>query len=424
MSQTASLEIIPIKKIFENIENQEPIEYSNARIIGDFDLEDYDAIYSKIKIDNSIIEGSLNFNNIKFKREVSFEKVHFNQNVKCISSYFEEKLNIRSSVFDKQVHISAIFYKDVDFKGTKFENAYFYNSRFMGNVSFSKSWFLRESYFKKTKFIKKAIYGSSYFRSEVAFDESIFFEMADFNRVLFGEDVSFNSSRFNDEVTFLGSFFGRDTDFNKTVFYKNAHFEQTLFSNSVSLSEIEFKKIYIPWNSLEKSLIFDKSIILDLISNYENIDWQNDADRCYIYFRDYLRCTRYKNQKFSWNQIFNWSRIYDYIDWLSCQYGIKPFRIIYPSLILILLFGLSFWLGNGVIDNINTTNNKSISSYDSLSSAFLFSIIVFIAKIPTNLRAEGLFLFLAIFEAILGWFVLAIFISSIIEYNKSKSKRR
>jgi len=85
------------------------------------------------------------------------------------------------------------------------------------------------------------------------------------------------------------------------------------------------------------------------------------------------------------------------------------------SLITILYFGFAFWLGNGVFC---VKQDKVV--YGSIIDCISFSAIVFIAKIPTDLRAEGIYQFVAIMESILGWMLLGVIFNAVVRHTMRK----
>jgi hypothetical protein len=45
----------------------------------------------------------------------------------------------------------------------------------------------------------------------------------------------------------------------------------------------------------------------------------------------------------------NWSKILDGMAWISCGYGVRPRYTVFLSCILIILFALLFWMGDGIV---------------------------------------------------------------------------
>ncbi|MDD5767957.1 MAG: hypothetical protein PHW55_05115, partial [Methanothrix sp.] len=150
-----------------------------------------------------------------------------------------------------------------------------------------------------------------------------------------------------------------------------------------------------------------------------------------------------------------WSKAIDYLAWLSYGYGVRPDYTLAWSLSIVLLFGVVFHLGKGLlqyerpdakpenlgegseVDKIDLQgrikdvasshqgetqeefdgetpqdfgNIPSISEYPTLGEAMYFSSLVFIAQAPADYLALGRYKYLVIIEGVLGWLMLALFL--------------
>lgn len=424
------MDCITAEQVLSEIVNSPNLELNNVKITGDLNLNKIYIVYSSIRIRNSIIEGSLNFDGVHFKSKISFEDVIFTKDIRFVNTKFDENLELIKSSFYGSIYLGSIIYGNANFNRSKFiKGIYIINTRFMKKVSFLKTRSLDDVYISDSIFSKEVTFEGSYFKSKAFFKRLLFQGEAQFKDVLYGKDAIFDNSIFEKNVYFNDSFFGGMTGFRETKFLKDAYFYSekstpigVAFSNKVDLCDVEFARLFIKWDDLrEDKLIFNKDVMIKLINNFERISKPDEADACYYYYRNFIKNKQYNNSRM-FNQL-NRSAAYDWLEWAISGYGVKQLRVIMVLFILTTIFGIIFWFGNGVYSNTDIGNSSSIWTYESLAKSFIFSAVCLFAKIPIDLKATGYFSFIAIFESILGWLVLAIFISNLIEYNQRKKKR-
>jgi hypothetical protein len=94
----------------------------------------------------------------------------------------------------------------------------------------------------------------------------------------------------------------------------------------------------------------------------------------------------------------NWSKILDGMAWISCGYGVRPRYTVFLSCILIILFALLFWMGDGIVVEPLNGDIPSIAPQENLD--FLDNIYF----------SASVFRYLATIKSILGWLLLAPFL--------------
>ena len=151
-------------------------------------------------------------------------------------------------------------------------------------------------------------------------------------------------------------------------------------------------------------MVWDPAAFLALVNNYHGLGWSADEDDCYYQYRSL-------NQgKKQWG----WSKTIDLLAWLSCGYGVRPGYAVAWSLLTILVFALVFWRGDGIRRSAKPLNEAaeedSVPEHVTLRNALFFSTMVFLSQGPIDFLPVGRHRYFVIFEGILGWLLLALFL--------------
>ena len=309
-SKNFYLKEVLASEVLERIESGKPVVYDNVIIKGDLSLNrtgmpkryinwytasfyeyktingttsgvnetnisgNFTVIDSLIKINNSLIEGKIDFsnlifqapnigfNNTKFIGNSSFANSSFNGSAYFVNTIFNGSASFRDSEFNKPVFFMfTTFNKSADFIGTGFLGfTSFWSSRFNQAADFRGAnfyetarifWseFLGEANFKWAQFHKEASFWNPKFKGnfETPF---LFYDHVDFRGSEFNKDVSFmgfqktasfSSSEFKGNASF--GYFYEDADFDYSKFnqsasfnrfYQNASFNESKFSGDVT----------------------------------------------------------------------------------------------------------------------------------------------------------------------------------------------
>jgi uncharacterized protein YjbI with pentapeptide repeats len=428
------LQVVYASEIIEKISKGEPVEYDHVIVEGDLDFSKSDMpinnsnsasneikfvylskspvnIYPFIRLNDSIFNGYVKFDNSffcsnimfsgsNFTGNVSFSETIFMGNVEFSGSTFGGVISFWDTEFRRDAEFSgATFLKDADFSGATFGGvANFWEVEFNRNAEFSGATFLKDAdfsgatfggvanfwnsefesnaEFSGTKFLKRVeFYGTTFggdahfngaeflgyislwkwvrFRGNVVFNDTTFSSYADFYRSTFEDHADFVQAQFSSDCEFSGTRFEKRANFNRILFKKQAYFEDS-YIDLINLTRADYGRLYLHWISI-KSLDYDEGAYLFLIKNYKNLGWYNDANRCYYDYRNAVR----KNWLTSNAAILrtrnpnraNW--FIDTIQLILYGFGMKPLFPIIWSGFLVLSFGLFFLQKNCLLKLIN-----------------------------------------------------------------------
>lgn len=321
---------IEAEKILEMIDAGEPVNYDHAKIIGDVNLSKIDKpINQRIRIVNSIINGSLNFFGATFEDLVIFSGTEFQQDS-----------DFSFARFNKIPHFSG-----VQFRG----NSSFMKCEFGEGADFSLAGF------KKATFFGAWFGGDANFlgfksRDDADFMYAQFDKDANFDGALFGQDADFYGAHFSGDSDF-NSMFNRDANFVEAKFDNDVHFDSAVINRSIFLNRTKFDRFYVPWTHIREHLAFDEASFLSLVNNYEGLGWFKDADDCYYDYRtsrmlsQVLDSQMHKSQS---SQLW-WLLPLDFFAWISYGFGVRPNYSLIWSAILIFIFGLYFWRKKSIL---------------------------------------------------------------------------
>ncbi|MCX8207772.1 MAG: pentapeptide repeat-containing protein [Methanothrix sp.] len=483
--------IVSAAEILGKIRAGEPAIYENVFVSGDINISRIGKpLIAPIKIANSTINGSLKIDGVEFMgplnlsgtvfsgdvaargasfdSDVSFAGAHLLRNAEFSLARFSGTANFVGTNFHGPLSMSyAQFLKVVSFEGAAFWNyADLSNAQFMDDTSFERVHFLRGVSFEFARFYQLVSFWRSVFHGETSFANSEFSGTANFMSVSFDENAIFMGSRFSHDVTFstarflraavfgLASFQGF-SDFSSAYFRSvaffglakledNTRFVNTTFdgdlvltssriysmqlenasfsaSSRIYLNEADFTRMLARWSLIRDHLVYDSAAYLALVKNYKNMEWREDANDCYYQYR------RISQSSEPWGL----EKMIDVISWLSCGYGVRPSYTIFWSMFMILLFGIIYWIGNGIREiawenlsddemegaNTEAQEEDSESAHERsgerripFSDSLFFSAMSFTAQSPASLYPVGIYKHVSMIEGILGWFLLGLFV--------------
>jgi hypothetical protein len=218
---------------------------------------------------------------------------------------------------------------------------------------------------------------SSRFQKSVSFLNVNFEKSIDFSEAIFCGDAVFDNSRFFQAINFKNTNFASRAEFTKATFF-----------GALDLKGARFDYLNIKWSYIKDKFVYDGPTILNLIKNYNNIENFKESDDCYYYYKN--RCLSHRN----WMEK---SKYIDILSLISCGYGVRPLYTIIFGGSLIILFGIIY----SFAEVHSSTNEPLYPLYHSIS--------IFISD--SNTRPEqGIIKYIEIFEKILGWLVMALFL--------------
>jgi uncharacterized protein YjbI with pentapeptide repeats len=276
---------VPAEDIVSMLANNDAIvNYNDTIINGNLTLERLpksDFISSKIYINNSIINGTVDLQRITFDKEIIFYNVTFNQIVDFRGSCFNDNTTFLDCTFKNiSIYDRCNFKKLSCFRKAEFwENAFFDGSKF------------QELNAKNIHFHKLANFKNSNFNSSIDMVGGKFFE-ADFTQSLL-HNSNFVGARFNtgafSHTIFIGStsFRGAKIDegyFGGSEFKGVADFGNANISNIIYFYNSIFRGDFLFGGSYAKGVFFKDS------------QFQGDAQ---FQERTFQEVANFANSKFS-----------------------------------------------------------------------------------------------------------------------------
>jgi len=460
-SAEENLEVVDAAEILDEIQEGKAIERHHLRIVGSLDLRELEGplrfpisiidceIQDLVWMEGAIFEAPVSFEETVFENMVLFSEARFNDSADFSFATFEDTVFFDSAAFGEEAEFcgtrfgrdayfsNAIFSETCDFNFTRFAEEYvlFDNVRFLGDAHFEDAEFGRWTNFYGSRFYEDADFLLATFPGR-SFIANVTFEGdAKFASVEFMSFAEFEDSRFEGDFFLYGSTISY-MKLNGTTFGENSR---------VHLNNTEIEGFVIPWRTMEDHLVFRDEVYMGLVENYKRLGWFQDADDCYYHYRKLAQERK----------DLGWSKAIDYLAWLSCGYGVRPDYTLAWSLSIVLVFGIIFHLGRGLlqyerpdakleelgegseveenylqarIKNVASSqegetheefddetqqeffNVPSIPERPTLGEAMYFSSLVFIAQAPADYLALGRYKYLVIVEGVFGWLMLALFL--------------
>jgi uncharacterized protein YjbI with pentapeptide repeats len=313
--ESVDLRIVPANEILSKIKIGGDVNYDDVIINDDINTSQIKGvIHSSIRITNSEILGNIDFSNAKikdifdfdgtdFSGDFNFEKTEFEGEVSFQAAKFHKNSSFRKAKFNKSADFLAADFNGItDFSQTLFSGneAIFKRSKFKGKTSFYMAKFdTLSTTFENAEFFKPTTFLSSEFSGNTYLAMSIFMELADFRYVKLKKDTDFSGTRFDEKLDFTG---------------------------------LRFTSLKLSWESIADKLICNGPTYLALIKNFKEMEQIEDADNCYVQYRDWKRETR----------LWGWPLLMDYLAWLSCGYGVKWHQAVMSGILTIVFFGIYF----------------------------------------------------------------------------------
>lgn len=451
-SAKEDLAVVDAAEILDEIREGKAVERHHVRIVGSLDLWELEVpVRSSISIVDCEIQDLIRMEGATFEAPVSFEETRF-ENMALLSGVrFNDSADFSYATFEDTVFFdSAVFGRAAEFCGTRFgRDAYFSNAVFSETCDFNFTRFAEEYVlFDGVRFLGNAHFEDAEFGRWTNFYGSIFSGVADFllatfpgrsfiANVTFEGDANFASVEFMSFAEFEDSRFEGDFFlYGSTISYMKLNGTTFGEGSQVHLNNTEIEGFVIPWRTMEDHLVFRDEVYMGLVENYKRLGWFQDADDCYYHYR---KLSQERKE-------LGWSKAIDHLAWLSCGYGVRPDYTLAWSLSIVLVFGVIFYLGKGLLQyerpDAKLAEGEGVSEvaetdiqgrikdassslegefqqefvftlppeYPSIGEAMYFSSLVFIAQAPADYLALGRYKYLVIIEGVFGWLMLALFL--------------
>jgi hypothetical protein len=131
----------------------------------------------------------------------------------------------------------------------------------------------------------------------------------------------------------------------------------------------------------------DSPVLLALATNFRNLGQFDDSDNCYYRYRKQIQEQRG----------LGFRKVIDLLSGITCGYGVRPFRTLCISALLITFFAFLLWFGSG------------ISGLQSIGDAFYYSALAFTAN-SKSISWVGIYKYIGLVEGFFGWFFMALFL--------------
>ena len=203
----------------------------------------------------------------------------------------KSSLEFKNTNFLGKLNFSCCqFKRDIDFWICALaKDAVFERSLFCGNAQFRRVGFQKYSVFRGSQFIKDA-----------DFQWSIFVSGPDFSHVGFTSYANFNKAEFKDSANFNGSIFNNIVSFEYAKINSMSLEAKYNVNSKITLRESNFRNLKVPWELIKNRLTYsteisssemliDKLTYLNLIKNFNEIGWFDDADSCYLEYKKLLK---------------------------------------------------------------------------------------------------------------------------------------
>ena len=430
--QAQELREVPASEILAQIQAGEDVYLENVRITGEFDLskikletvpvawegqeieilgldEELKIVESEITIINSVFEKNVDFSNTQFKKATNFRDISFLGISNFGGVSFGGDAYFWNVSFGGDTDFwNVSFGGDTDFRGTSFG----------GYVNFFDASFDGDAYFWGMSFGGYTDFRGTSFDGDVNFFDTSFGGYTNFFDASFDGDVNFQSASFDGDVIFFGASFDGDANFRFASFggyadfryasfggdvlFEYMQFNKVFFSDTtftkVSFYEADFKSMKVEWISLKDALVFDGPAYIKLIKNFREIEQFKDADDAYYQYRRLSQADK------KWS----FSKLGDVFMWLSCGYGVKPQYTIILAVVVILIFTIIYWLGNGIrrLKESDEDDTEDVSFCD----AFYFSVTTFTTLGYGDWYPKDRYRMFVMIEGLVGWIILALFL--------------
>jgi uncharacterized protein YjbI with pentapeptide repeats len=388
--------------ILEKIENGEGVYLENVHIVGELNLSEIELK----TIPNRRSEWEIYFYDLEEELKIVESEIEIRDSV------FEDDVDFSNTQFRKDIYVyRTSFLGEVDFRGVDFAGdanfwdanfagaANFWDANFAGAANFEDANFTGPTNFVYANFAGPANFKDANFAGAAGFEYANFAGPAGFLYANFTGPTDFEYANFAGPAGFWDANFAGYAGFNYTEFDK-VFFTGTLFTK-VSLVESNFNQMKVKWRSLKDVLVFDGSTYIKLIKNFREMEQFEEADAAYYQYRQLSQ----KNKKWSL------SKLMDVVAGASCGYGVKPGFALIWAFVLIMVFALVYWLGDGIkrLKEKNGDKNR-VSRWAAFYNAFYFSVVTFTTVGYGDWYPEDRYRIVVMVEGVLGWLLLALFI--------------
>jgi hypothetical protein len=237
-----------------------------------------------IYLENKIINGDLNFNQLKnaYRESNNVHRANITSSITFFKCIFTGKVSAYNAGDGKSNLVS--FTKNVSFMQCEFkEEVALREGNFYGTVNFSGSSFLKRVSFEGSNYMTDAFFSKSSFSEEARFQNIVFQNKANFMEAICGKTISFQGTAFFGEAQFSVAKFLAYADFSVASFSSGCFFNyaefsnQAIFNNTVFKGRVEFLNAAFKANTEFKSCIFYDILKMNEASVDKTLNLQNST---------------------------------------------------------------------------------------------------------------------------------------------------
>jgi len=404
--------VVQAEEILKKIELGQPVEYDNVIVEGDLDLSGLDL--PRVPVKRTFIEKLLR-----------------------LPDYYTlvvSPIRLTNSVIRDSIDFNSTFFQNVmDFSGTRFEGpAIMFCLRLRHTADFEDVRFNETADFGNARFNEAAEFWNSWFNGTAEFWNAQFNQTADFENVRFNETADFGNARFNETGKFWNARFNQESHFkdasflnvffNNSQFSKEAFFQGAKINGTLSLYRTKYDTLNIRWSSIH-DLAYDDTAYHLLIQNFNKLGFGDDARECQYSYR-----CKHREELFRQDRFDSW--LFDLLAWASYGYGLRPVRPLGWAALFIFIGGVFFFLTGSVARSKESPYEKrplalrkreeKPEGIVSIWEAILLSATYFtsgassiISATPTEFVPLGRGRYVVVILRLLGWIFFVLFLSSL-----------
>ncbi len=390
-SQASSL--VQANEVLKEIARGEDVDYNKVIITGNLDLGELNLpsdnsgrriIVSKIRINNSLIDGDVDFGHSDFTSNIDLSGTTFSGNASFSNSCFNSIVSLEN----------ASFLKQADFTLTEFKVW----------LDLSKAIFSEKAHFDHAEIAGFSDLSFASFKGYADFKDTVFSSYAFLTGVQFDNGVDFYRTEFHRETRFYGARFLGYTNFNDSRFLDYAYFQGSDFQGPVSLNRTKISDLIIDWSAIEGHLVYNEAAYQALMQRFWASGNFDDYNNCYYQYR-------WQKQLY---EPMGFSKAIDIFSWILCGYGVRPLRTLATGFLIIILFGIIYWRVKLAPrlhhDKLADGSVHEESAISAIEEAMYFSAMMFVTRPPYGLHPAGRWRYLIILEYISGWLIMALFL--------------
>ncbi len=353
---------------------------------------------------DSIFEGKSIFSQVNFEQIGWFSKVVFGEvsfaestfrSIMFADAIFKGKASLRDITCETANFDRAIFEDEVDFLGTTFND----------EALFRDAVFAKFTVFSYVKFGFTEFYGT-------VFSEEVNFSFATFKERTYFTDVRFKYADFA-KARFLGNATISSKSIEESISFEEASIENITLSSlnlkgkaQINFTEARLRNTTIKCEDVEDHIKqeIDKDyreaqeIYLLLKNNFHSVGRYDDESWAFKKEKDMERKSYCHARPLRWLGSMFWNLLYGY--------GERPFRIFGWCAFLLLFSSFVYWFSKGVFHVIGA----DLVLVEDYWNNLYFSVVTFTTLGYGDFRPVGTIKILASIEALLGIFLIALFI--------------